>query len=56
MSALYLLIPVSLLAAAGFLGAFVWAVKNGQYDDAHTPAMRMLLDDPALSKRENENP
>ena len=39
------LIIISLLVALGFLGAFIWAVKSGQYDDDFTPAMRILLDE-----------
>ena len=45
MNIFYLLIGVSLLAALVFLGAFIWAVKNGQFDDNETPSMRMLFDD-----------
>ena len=44
MSALYVLIIVSLIVALGFLGAFLWSVKNGQYDDDYTPSIRMLFD------------
>lgn len=44
MSVLVVLISLSLLAALGFLGAFIWAVKNGQFDDYETPSMRMLMD------------
>jgi cbb3-type cytochrome oxidase maturation protein len=29
----------------GFLIAFLWAVKSGQYEDKFTPSIRMLLDD-----------
>jgi cbb3-type cytochrome oxidase maturation protein len=39
------LILISLVIALGFLGAFIWAVKSGQYEDDYTPSMRMLLDD-----------
>ena len=39
------LILISLLIAIGFLVAFFWAVRSGQYEDDHTPAIRMLLDD-----------
>jgi cbb3-type cytochrome oxidase maturation protein len=46
MSALYLLIFVSLLIAIGFLIAYLWAVRRGQYDDTCTPALRILLDEP----------
>lgn len=35
----------SLLVALIFLGAFIWAVKSGQYDDKYTPSVRILLDD-----------
>jgi cbb3-type cytochrome oxidase maturation protein len=28
-----------------FLGSFVWAVKSGQFDDTHTPSVRVLLED-----------
>lgn len=44
MSALYLLIIISLIVAAGFLAAFLWSVKNGQYEDDYTPSIRMLFD------------
>lgn len=40
-----LLILVSLMVALGFLGAFWWAVRSGQYEDDYTPSVRMLLDD-----------
>jgi cbb3-type cytochrome oxidase maturation protein len=42
MSALYILISVSFLVAAGFLAAFIWSIKNGQYDDDYAPGVRML--------------
>lgn len=45
MSALYLLILASLLVALGFLGAFIWSVRKGHYDDDYTPSIRILLDD-----------
>lgn len=45
MDIFYLLIGVSLFAAIIFLGAFIWAVKNGQFDDNETPAIRILFDD-----------
>ncbi len=45
MSALFVLIGISLLVAIGFLIAFIWSVKKGQYEDESTPAIRMLFDD-----------
>ena len=46
MSAIYLLIPLSLLVATGFLAAFIWAVRSGQYEDTQTPALRVLTEEP----------
>ena len=40
-----MLIGASLLVACGFLVAFLVSVKRGQFDDQHTPAIRMLFDD-----------
>ncbi len=45
MSALYVLILVSLFVALGFLSTFIWSVRKGHFDDDCTPAMRILLDD-----------
>ncbi len=45
MSVLIILIGVSILVAGGFLIAFIWSVKNGQFDDDYTPSVRMLFDD-----------
>lgn len=45
MSVILLLIPLSILVAGGFLAAFIWAVRAGQYEDTHTPSMRLLGDE-----------
>ena len=47
MIVIFLLIPLSILIAAGFLAGFIWAVRSGQYEDTCTPSMRMLLDEAA---------
>ncbi|PJA08481.1 MAG: cbb3-type cytochrome oxidase assembly protein CcoS [Flavobacteriales bacterium CG_4_10_14_0_2_um_filter_32_8] len=44
MSVLFILIIVSLIVASGFLIAFIWSVKSGQYEDGYTPSVRMLFD------------
>lgn len=44
MSVILILISASILVAAGFLMAFIWSVRNGQYDDDIAPAVRMLID------------
>ena len=48
MNIFYLLIGVSLFAALIFLGAFIWAVKDGQFEDNDTPARRILFDDDVI--------
>jgi cbb3-type cytochrome oxidase maturation protein len=45
MSAFFILITVSILVAAAFLGAFIWSVYTDQYIDKEGAAMRILLDD-----------
>jgi len=49
------LIGISLFVAAGFLFAFLWAVKSGQYQDTYTPSVRMLFDDEEKIKNSNTN-
>ena len=53
MSALFLLIGVSLVFAFGFLGAFLWAMNDRQFEDDHTPAVRMLFDDKVVVTKAN---
>jgi cbb3-type cytochrome oxidase maturation protein len=45
MGVIVLLILASLTMAVVFLGAFIWSVRAGQFEDTTTPAMRVLLDD-----------
>ncbi|HEX2787628.1 MAG TPA: cbb3-type cytochrome oxidase assembly protein CcoS [Ignavibacteria bacterium] len=45
MSVIFVLIFFSVLVAAGFLIAFIWSVKSGQYNDRYTPSVRMLFED-----------
>ncbi len=45
MSAMYFLIAFSLCIATGFVLAFIWAIRNGQFDDKYTPSVRILFDD-----------
>jgi cbb3-type cytochrome oxidase maturation protein len=57
LSALFVLIGISIFVAGGFLAAFLWSVKSGQYDDDYTPSVRMLFDDtkPIPAKNTNQN-
>jgi cbb3-type cytochrome oxidase maturation protein len=57
MSALIVLIGISVVVALGFLTAFIWSVSQGQYDDDYTPSVRMLFDDkPAPEKNTTSTP
>ena len=56
MSVLVLLILVSLLVALGFLAAFLWSVRSGQYEDDYTPAVRMLFEDKVQTEKESKKP
>jgi cbb3-type cytochrome oxidase maturation protein len=53
MYVIFILIGISLLVAIGFLIAFFWSVKSGQYEDDYTPSVRILFDDDETS-REND--
>jgi cbb3-type cytochrome oxidase maturation protein len=44
MSVIILLLIASISVAGLFLGAFIWSVKTGQYDDEESPSVRMLFD------------
>jgi len=54
-SAMLVLIGFSLTVATGFLIAFLWAVKSGQYDDKYTPSVRILFDDTKPQSSKNSN-
>ena len=45
MTILLILAPASLLLALMGLGAFLWTVRSGQYDDPDGDAARILLGD-----------
>ena len=45
MSGLLYLIPVALFLGLLGLGAFIWTLKSGQYDDLDGAAERILHDD-----------
>jgi len=48
------LICISVVIAGTFLVAFLLSVKNGQYDDLETPAIRMLFDNNEKTEIEKE--
>ncbi|MES2312351.1 MAG: cbb3-type cytochrome oxidase assembly protein CcoS [Pseudomonadota bacterium] len=52
---LLMLIPLSLVLLAAAVGAFVWAVRKGQFDDLDTPALDILRDDPPAVPKERDD-
>jgi cbb3-type cytochrome oxidase maturation protein len=51
MSVIYIVIPLAFLFAGVAVAGFIWAVRQGQMDDLHTPAARILLDDDTGPRR-----
>lgn len=45
MSGLLLLIPIALFLGLAGLGAFLWAMSNGQFEDPEGAAIRILIED-----------
>lgn len=45
MTGLLFLIPIALLMGITAVAAFMWSLKDGQYDDPDGAAQRILLDD-----------
>lgn len=45
MSALFLLIGASILVAGTALAAFLWSIRDGQYEDEYTPSVRILFEE-----------
>ena len=56
MSVMFILVIASLVFAICFLVAFTWAVRNGQFDDRYTPAVRMLFDDKPVNNEKRNQP
>lgn len=54
MSVIYILIAISLVLAGVFLVSFFQAVKHGQFDDDHTPGIRVLFEDEVIKTTNNQ--
>lgn len=52
MSVVFVLVFAAIIMAGAFLIAFIWSVKNGQYEDTYTPSVRILFDDPPVKEAE----
>jgi cbb3-type cytochrome oxidase maturation protein len=54
MSVIFILVLASLVIAIGFLVAFIWSVKSGQFDDAYTPSVRILFEENTKEKKDKK--
>lgn len=45
MNIIFLLAPFSVLLGLAAVGAFVWTLRSGQYEDIEGSAARILIDD-----------
>jgi cbb3-type cytochrome oxidase maturation protein len=55
MSVIIMLIIIGVVVASGFLAAFMWAVRSGQYDDTVSPSVRMLFDEKKVKKSKKKH-
>ena len=55
MSVIYVLLAISISVAIVFFIAFVVSVRQGQYDDAYTPSVRMLFEDELVDESSEKN-
>lgn len=53
MGVIIILIIASIVVAGGFLVAFLWSVKDGQYDDNYSAANRILFENKTKTEKNN---
>jgi cbb3-type cytochrome oxidase maturation protein len=56
MSVILVLVAFSVMLAGGFLVAFFWSVRNGQYDDTYSSSVRILFEDDLPEKISKPEP
>ncbi|MEO8933163.1 MAG: cbb3-type cytochrome oxidase assembly protein CcoS [Xanthomarina sp.] len=55
MSAIYLLLSISIIVAVFFFTVFIMAVRSGQFDDSYTPSVRMLFEDELVKEEQTKS-
>lgn len=53
MSAIIVLLIISLFVAGGFLVAFIWSVRDGQFEDDYAPSHKILFDDTTPKRKDS---
>ena len=53
MNVLFLMIPIAIALGFTFVYFFIWATKDGQFDDLDTPSVRILLEDSNINNQPN---
>jgi cbb3-type cytochrome oxidase maturation protein len=56
MSVIYMLLAISVTVALLFFIIFIFSVRQGQYDDSYTPAVRILFEDELVKDRGEQQP
>ncbi|MFC3881931.1 cbb3-type cytochrome oxidase assembly protein CcoS [Algoriphagus namhaensis] len=56
MEVIFLLIAISMVLAVSFLFLFFKANKDGQFDDSHTPAIRILFENQHKKESKKDQP
>ncbi len=55
MGVIYVLLTISIVVAIIFFVAFIFSVRNGQYDDVYTPSIRMLFEDELVKESKEKS-
>ena len=54
MEVIFVLVPISLVIIGGAIWAFVWSVRNDQFEDLDKEAYSILFDEDAETKPKDE--
>ena len=55
MEIVFVLLPITLVLALAGVGAYIWSVRSGQFDDLETPALKPLIDGEPSRQGKPEN-
>jgi len=54
LSILYLLLPIAIIFLIIAVAVFFWAIRNGQFDDMKSQAMKIVIED-HLQQKQDKN-